>query len=113
MHDGKALNEFDQGTESREQRGNEDEIALRERRRGQSRQPIKRDEVLGLVPRHQLQSVLRRDDGAVRREQQGGEKCDLRQSIEQDYSGHGTSKSVSISLPLRYPNVTPPPRFCI
>jgi hypothetical protein len=57
-----------------------------------------------------LHSVLRRDYGAVEGEEQGGEECTLRQSIEQDYAGHGTSKSPSIALP---PNVTLPLLFCI
>src|ERR1700722_1416437 len=86
-------------------------MALGKCRRGQSRQSIKHDEMLSLVPRHQLQRVLRRDYGAVEREEQGGEECTLRQSIEQDYyAGHGTSKSLSIAPP---PDVTLPQLFCI
>ena len=80
LHDVEALNELDQGAESRQQRRNRKEIAPRERRRGKPRQGIEGDEMFRFVPRHQLHGKRGGNDGTVESEDQRGEKCDLSQA---------------------------------
>jgi len=54
---------------------------------------IERDEMLRLVPGHELHRLVRRDDRAVEGEEQRRKKTKLRETNENCYCGHDGSKS--------------------
>ena len=78
MHHGQTLDEFYQCTKSRQQRRDEEEVPFWERCGRQTGQTLECNEMFCLIPRHQLNRLMRRDDGAIKSEAQRGKESELR-----------------------------------